>query len=94
MKGVLSWLVCWAHCADIKDFCPVLAALIGSVQNIFFHSVHYITSFVPLSLRGYVSLFLLIIISIIANLLIQEIDETGGLLRELASSRYVISGSI
>jgi hypothetical protein len=35
MKGVLSWLVRWACRASDRDFCPALAALVGSVQNIF-----------------------------------------------------------
>jgi hypothetical protein len=29
MKGVLSWLVSWASRAGIRDFCSVLAALVG-----------------------------------------------------------------
>jgi hypothetical protein len=36
MKGVLPWLVHWAHCAATRDFCPALDAQIGPVQNIFF----------------------------------------------------------
>ena len=35
MKGVLPWLVPWARRAGKMDFCPVLAAPVGPVQNIF-----------------------------------------------------------
>jgi len=35
MKGVLPWLIYWACNADTRDFCSVLAALVGTVQNIF-----------------------------------------------------------
>jgi len=47
-KGVLPWLVHWALRAITRDFCPDLAALVGSVQNIFFLTVrvHYFNSFV------------------------------------------------
>jgi hypothetical protein len=46
MKDVLPWLVCWASHAGTRDFCPALAALVGSIQNIFFLAVHYSNSFV------------------------------------------------
>jgi hypothetical protein len=36
MKGVLPWLVRWICCAGTSDFCPVLAALVGPVENISF----------------------------------------------------------
>ncbi len=36
MKGVLPWLVRWAHRAGTLNFCHALAALMGPVQNIFF----------------------------------------------------------
>jgi hypothetical protein len=36
MKGVLSWLVCWACCAGTRDFCSALATLVGPVRNFFF----------------------------------------------------------
>ncbi len=29
MKGVLPWVVRWAHCAVTIDFCPALAALLS-----------------------------------------------------------------
>ncbi len=38
-KGVLPWLVRWACRAGTRDFCPALAALVSTVQNIF--TVHY-----------------------------------------------------
>jgi hypothetical protein len=34
MKGVLPWLVRWAHRGVSRDYCPALAALDGPVQNI------------------------------------------------------------
>jgi hypothetical protein len=40
MKEVLSWLLPWACRADTRDFCSVLAALVGPVQNIFILTVH------------------------------------------------------
>jgi hypothetical protein len=50
MKGVLSWLVRWACRAATRDFCSSLAALVGLVQNIlFFLTVHYLNSFVPIA---------------------------------------------
>jgi hypothetical protein len=39
MKGVLSWLSCWACRAGTRDFCPALAALVGPVQTIFYSPV-------------------------------------------------------
>jgi hypothetical protein len=48
MKGVLPWLVRWAWRAGTRDFCSVLAALAGPVQNIFFLTIHYFNSFVPI----------------------------------------------
>jgi hypothetical protein len=47
MKGLLPWLVCWACHAGTRDFCSALAALVGSVQNIFFLSVHFFYFCVP-----------------------------------------------
>ena len=40
MNGVLSWLVRWAGPAGtrLKGYCSDLAALVGPVQNIFFHT--------------------------------------------------------
>jgi hypothetical protein len=46
MKGVLPWLVLWVCRAGTRDFCSALAALVGSVQNIFPIPVHYFISFV------------------------------------------------
>jgi hypothetical protein len=37
MTGLLPWLVRWACRAGTRDFCSALAALVGSVQNIFSH---------------------------------------------------------
>jgi hypothetical protein len=48
MKGVLHWLVYWALRAGTIDFCLALAAPVGPVQNIFFLTVHYFNSFVPI----------------------------------------------
>jgi hypothetical protein len=48
MKGVLPWLVSWALRAGTREFCPALVALVGPVQNIFFLTVHYFNSFVPI----------------------------------------------
>jgi hypothetical protein len=49
MKGFLPWLV--RSRADTRDFCSVLAALVGLVQNIFFphRAVHYFNAFVPIA---------------------------------------------
>ncbi len=49
MKGVLPRLVRWACRARTRDFCPALAALVGPVQNIFFLTVHYFYSYVPIA---------------------------------------------
>jgi hypothetical protein len=49
MKGVLPQLFDWACRAGTRDFCPALAALVGPVQNIFFLTVHYFHSFVPIA---------------------------------------------
>ncbi len=35
--------------ASTKDFCPALAALVSTVQNIFFLAAHYLNSFVALA---------------------------------------------
>ncbi len=35
MKEVLPWLVRWACCSGTRDFSSALAALVGTVQNIF-----------------------------------------------------------
>jgi hypothetical protein len=41
MKGVLPWLVRWAHRGVRRDFCPALAALVSQVQNSFLLTVHF-----------------------------------------------------
>ncbi len=49
-KGSLSWLVRWARRAGTRDFCSALASLVGPVPtNIFFLTVHYFNSFVPIA---------------------------------------------
>ncbi len=47
MKGVLPWLVRLACRVGTRDFCSALAAVVGPVQNILFHTVHYFNFFVP-----------------------------------------------
>jgi hypothetical protein len=47
IKEVHPWLVRWARCASF--FYPVLASLVGSVQNIFFFAAHFFTLFVPIA---------------------------------------------
>ncbi len=46
MKWVLPWL---GRCAGTKDFCPALVAVVDPVQNMFFPTVHYISSFVHIA---------------------------------------------
>jgi hypothetical protein len=46
--GVYSWLVLWACRADTRDFSSAFAALVGPVQNMFFITIHYYNSFVPI----------------------------------------------
>ncbi len=47
----------WARRAGTRDFCSALAALVGSVQNIFFLSIHCSNSFVPIAQQaGWVAL--------------------------------------
>jgi hypothetical protein len=41
MKGALPWLVRWARRAGTSDFYPALAALVSTIQNIFFLTLHY-----------------------------------------------------
>jgi hypothetical protein len=48
-KGVLPWLVHWPRRAGTRIFRPALAALVGSVPNIFFLTANYFTSFVPIA---------------------------------------------
>ncbi len=48
MKGVLSWPVPWACRAGTRDFCSPLASLVGPLQNIFFLTIQYFNSFVPI----------------------------------------------
>jgi hypothetical protein len=49
MKGVLPWLNRWAPCAGTRDFCLTLVAAVGPVQSMFFFTVHYFSSFVPIA---------------------------------------------
>jgi len=35
MKGVIPWLVRWAYCANTREFCPAMAALVGTVKKDF-----------------------------------------------------------
>ncbi len=49
IKGVLLWLVRWGCAADTRDFCPAFAALVDPVQNLFFLTVHYFNSLVPIA---------------------------------------------
>ncbi len=52
MTGVLPSLVSWSCHSGTRDFCPALAALVGPGKNIFFLTVHYFTSFVPIAQRA------------------------------------------
>ncbi len=45
-------VVHWACCADTREFRSTLAGLVGPVQNIFFFTIHYLNSFVPVSWAG------------------------------------------
>jgi hypothetical protein len=47
MKGVLPRMAGWL--VGTRDFGPVLAALLGPVQKIFFLTVHFFASFVPIA---------------------------------------------
>jgi hypothetical protein len=49
MKGALTWLVRWACRGGSRVFCPALSALVCPVQNIFFLTVHYFNSFIPIA---------------------------------------------
>ncbi len=49
MKGVLSWVGSWACHFGTRDFCAALAALVGTVKNIFSLTLHYFHSFVPIA---------------------------------------------
>jgi hypothetical protein len=49
MTGVLPWLVRWACRAGTRHFGPALAALVAPEPNIFFLTVHYFNSFVPIA---------------------------------------------
>jgi hypothetical protein len=48
MKGVLPWLVRLARGTITRDFCPALASLVSSVQNIFLLTVHHFNLCVPI----------------------------------------------
>jgi hypothetical protein len=49
MKAAYLWLVRWACRAGTRDFCSALAALVGSVLNIFFLTIRYFNSFFPIA---------------------------------------------
>ncbi len=49
MKGVLPGLVPWAGRSGTKDFCPVSAALVSPVQNIFIPHRTLFHFFVPIA---------------------------------------------
>jgi hypothetical protein len=49
MKEVFPWLIGWDLRVGTRDFCLALAALVNVVQNIFFLTVHYFTSVVPIA---------------------------------------------
>jgi hypothetical protein len=46
MKGVLPWLGHWARLAGTIEFCPALAAVVSTVQNIPFLTAHFFNLFV------------------------------------------------
>jgi hypothetical protein len=52
MKGVLPWLVRRACRAGTRDFCPALAALVGTVRNILFPQCALFISFVPIARKA------------------------------------------
>ncbi len=52
MIGVLPWLIRWALHTGRRDFCPVVASLVGPVQNIFL-TVHYFSLFVPIAQQAW-----------------------------------------
>jgi hypothetical protein len=43
----------WASRAGTRDFCSALAALVGPVQNIFFLTVYYFISFLPIAQQAW-----------------------------------------
>jgi hypothetical protein len=49
MKGILPWLVHWAGRAGTRAFSSALATLVGPLQNNFFLTVQYFSSFVPIA---------------------------------------------
>jgi hypothetical protein len=52
MKWVLLWLVRWACRAGTRDLYQALAALVSTVQNIFFLTVHYFNLCIPIGLQA------------------------------------------
>jgi hypothetical protein len=44
MKGVFSWLVCWAFRSGTRDFCSALAA-VAQNKILLSSPVHYFSSF-------------------------------------------------
>ncbi len=51
-KRGLPWLVRWACPAAKREFCSVLAAPVGPVQNIFVISVHYLNSLASIAQKA------------------------------------------
>jgi hypothetical protein len=49
MIEILPWLARWALHTSRRDFCPSLAALVATVQNIFFLTVCNFSFFVPIA---------------------------------------------
>jgi hypothetical protein len=49
IKGVLPWLVRETPRIGTRDFCPALAALVSPVKTIFFLTVQYFHSRVPIA---------------------------------------------
>ncbi len=48
-RGVLPWLVPWACRTDTRDFRSALVAQVSPVKNIFFLTIHFFNSFVPIA---------------------------------------------
>jgi hypothetical protein len=48
-RRILPWLVRWAYRTGTRVFCSALAALVGLAQNIFFLTIHFFNSFVPIA---------------------------------------------
>jgi hypothetical protein len=46
-RGTYTWLVHWTRCAGTRDFCTILAALVGPV--LFFLASHFFSGFVSIA---------------------------------------------